>query len=206
MSCQNPRLETHSQLFLTSLSTCPSTTRTPICTWLVCRAVMYNFPLHSITAKASTSRPGPASPKPALSSGPDSPAAKGTPAPTQTQLCLLVDVTASKLKRVGRYTLGRVVGRGAFGVVRLGQNTQTGRPAHTLLPVAALPVQVLCNLRYRAAHVLCDMTAKFSRTVILLARGAPGVLLSLSKDLCCVWSRDSLCRGCNTQLIWPSSP
>ena len=41
-------------------------------------------------------------------------------------LCLLVDVTASKLKRVGRYTLGRVVGRGAFGVVRLGQNTQTG--------------------------------------------------------------------------------
>jgi len=61
------------------------------------------------------------------SSAADSPAAAASPAaPALTQLCLLVDVTASKLKRVGRYNLGRVVGRGAFGVVRLGQNTQTG--------------------------------------------------------------------------------
>jgi len=61
------------------------------------------------------------------SSAADSPAAAASPAaPALTQLCLLVDVTASKLKRVGRYNLGRVVGRGSFGVVRLGQNTQTG--------------------------------------------------------------------------------
>lgn len=92
--------------------------------FLPCRAVLYNFPLHSELAQsskidlASANKPGTA--------GAESPAAAAGPAPALTQLCLLVDVTASKLKRVGRYNLGRVVGRGSFGVVRLGQNTQTG--------------------------------------------------------------------------------
>lgn len=86
--------------------------------------MLYNFPLYTELAQsskidlASANKPGTA--------GAESPAAGSGPAPALTQLCLLVDVTASKLKRVGRYNLGRVVGRGAFGVVRLGQNTQTG--------------------------------------------------------------------------------
>ena len=82
---------------------------------------MYNFPLHS-------EKPDQASPssKQGSCSTPEGPLSGAVPGPALTNLCLLVDVTASKLKRVGRYNLGRVVGRGAFGVVRLGQNTQTG--------------------------------------------------------------------------------
>lgn len=82
---------------------------------------MYNFPLHS-------DKPDQASPssRQGTFSTPEGPSSGAVPGPALTNLCLLVDVTASKLKRVGRYNLGRVVGRGAFGVVRLGQNTQTG--------------------------------------------------------------------------------
>ncbi|KAL3139144.1 hypothetical protein ABBQ32_005929 [Trebouxia sp. C0010 RCD-2024] len=82
-------------------------------------ALLYNFPLHSDKSDPVSSKPG-------SSSMPEGPSAGGLSGPALTNLCLLVDVTASKLKRVGRYNLGRVVGRGAFGVVRLGQNTQTG--------------------------------------------------------------------------------
>ena len=82
---------------------------------------MYSFPLHSEKPpEPPNSKPG------GSSSSSDSPVPGAFPGPALTHLCLLVDVTASKLKRVGRYNLGRVVGRGAFGVVRLGQNTQTG--------------------------------------------------------------------------------
>ena len=90
-----------------------------------CRAVLYNFPLH-------TDRAEPASSKPGNNSAAEGSVTGSILAPAPTQLCLLVDVTASKLKRVGRYNLGRVVGRGAFGVVRLAQNTQTGVRRHLL--------------------------------------------------------------------------
>ena len=90
-----------------------------LCSVIACRALLYNFPLY-------TDKPEPVSSKPGSSSTPEGPASGASPGPALTHLCLLVDVTASKLKRVGRYNLGRVVGRGAFGVVRLGQNTQTG--------------------------------------------------------------------------------
>lgn len=80
---------------------------------------MYNFPLYS-------DKPDQASPSSKQGSTLEGPSSGAVPGPALTNLCLLVDVTASKLKRVGRYNLGRVVGRGAFGVVRLGQNTQTG--------------------------------------------------------------------------------
>ncbi|KAK9815615.1 hypothetical protein WJX72_006892 [[Myrmecia] bisecta] len=52
-----------------------------------------------------------------------------SPAPAQLQqqhLCILVDVTSNKQKRIGRYAMGKVIGKGAFGIVRLGQNTATG--------------------------------------------------------------------------------
>ena len=86
--------------------------------------VLYNFPLHTNVAQSSKAEQTGA--KQGSSAAESSAAAASPAAPALTQLCLLVDVTASKLKRVGRYNLGRVVGRGAFGVVRLGQNTQTG--------------------------------------------------------------------------------
>lgn len=78
---------------------------------------MYNFPLNGDKPDqtSGSSKQGSCSAAEGPSSG-----------PVLTNLCLLVDVTAAKLKRVGRYNLGRVVGRGAFGIVRLGQNTQTG--------------------------------------------------------------------------------
>jgi hypothetical protein len=44
-----------------------------------------------------------------------------------SQLLLVVDITSSHAKRVGKYTLGRVLGAGASGVVHLGKNTDTGR-------------------------------------------------------------------------------
>lgn len=80
---------------------------------------MYNFPLYS-------DKPDQASLSSKQGSVLEGPLSGAVPGSALTNLCLLVDVTASKLKRVGRYNLGRVVGRGAFGVVRLGQNTQTG--------------------------------------------------------------------------------
>lgn len=43
-----------------------------------------------------------------------------------TMLCLLTEITSSKQRRVGKYQLGRVIGRGASGVVRMGRDTQTG--------------------------------------------------------------------------------
>ncbi len=75
---------------------------------------MYNFPLHV------EALPGNSKHSKVRTSADDEEAV-----PAQ-HLCLLVDVTASRLKRVGRYNLGRIIGKGAFGVVRLGQNTQSG--------------------------------------------------------------------------------
>jgi hypothetical protein len=43
------------------------------------------------------------------------------------QLLLLIDITSSHAKRVGKYTLGRVLGAGASGVVQIGRNTDSGR-------------------------------------------------------------------------------
>jgi hypothetical protein len=49
----------------------------------------------------------------------------GSGAITQ-QLLLLMDITSSTAKRLGKYTLGRVLGAGASGLVRIGKNTATG--------------------------------------------------------------------------------
>nr|AML77961.1 putative LOV domain-containing protein [Dunaliella salina] len=42
---------------------------------------------------------------------------------TQQTLCILVDITATRLKRVGKYALGKVIGSGSYGIVRIGKNT-----------------------------------------------------------------------------------
>jgi len=49
--------------------------------------------------------------------------------PALERLLLVVDVTAAALKRVGDYELGRQIGRGAFGTVRMGRRVDTGAPA-----------------------------------------------------------------------------
>lgn len=41
-------------------------------------------------------------------------------------LCIIVNITATKPKRAGKYVLGKVLGKGSFGTVRVGQNTLTG--------------------------------------------------------------------------------
>ena len=105
--------------------------------YVLCRAVAYNFPL--LSDASSTKADAAASAKQGTQESPAA-GAGAVPGPAQTQLCLLVDVTASKLKRVGRYQLGRVVGRGSFGVVRLGQNTQTGPTDFHLNPILQLEV------------------------------------------------------------------
>lgn len=125
---------------------CRSTCKLP------CRAVLYNFPLHTSVAQSSRAEQTGAKQG---SSAAESPAAAASPAaPALTQLCLLVDVTASKLRRVGRYNLGRVVGRGAFGVVRLGQNTQTGIFANGSCQIAVHDDR-LCSCQFhRQLHLV----------------------------------------------------
>ena len=43
-------------------------------------------------------------------------------------LCCVVDITAQRLRRIvgGKYVLGKVIGQGAFGLVRIGKNVSTG--------------------------------------------------------------------------------
>lgn len=41
-------------------------------------------------------------------------------------LVLLADVTSARLRRLGKYVMGKVVGQGASGVVRMGKNPATG--------------------------------------------------------------------------------
>ncbi|KAK9825760.1 hypothetical protein WJX74_005153 [Apatococcus lobatus] len=46
--------------------------------------------------------------------------------PAAQHLCLLLDITARKPRRIGKYIMGKQLGRGAFGTVRLGKDPATG--------------------------------------------------------------------------------
>ena len=46
--------------------------------------------------------------------------------PAAQHLCLLLDITAQKPRRIGKYILGKQLGKGAFGTVRLGKDPATG--------------------------------------------------------------------------------
>lgn len=91
------------------------------------RAVFYNFPLY-VEPVSPPKAEAQGTPKQGMSPAASGPLPDTAPAaaPSFSQLCLLVDVTASKLKRIGRYNMGRIIGKGAFGTVRLALSTQTG--------------------------------------------------------------------------------
>ena len=94
---------------------------------LLCRAVFYSFPLYVEPPTPTPKAEALGTPKQGMSPAASGPLPEQAPSTTSfSQLCLLVDVTASKLKRVGRYNMGRIIGKGAFGTVRLGMSTQTG--------------------------------------------------------------------------------
>jgi hypothetical protein len=59
-------------------------------------------------------------------SDPGGGAAGGVGAGGNLQLLLLMDVTSQRLRRLGKYMVGKVVGQGASGVVRMGKNPTTG--------------------------------------------------------------------------------
>lgn len=44
----------------------------------------------------------------------------------QQHLMIVINTTASRPRKIGKYLLGRVLGQGASGVVRIGKNTATG--------------------------------------------------------------------------------
>ncbi len=46
--------------------------------------------------------------------------------PAAQHLCLLLDITAHKPRRIGKFIVGKQLGKGAFGTVRLGKDPTTG--------------------------------------------------------------------------------
>ena len=47
--------------------------------------------------------------------------------PAAQHLCLVLDITARKPRRIGKYVMGKQLGKGAFGTVRLGKDPATGK-------------------------------------------------------------------------------
>lgn len=59
------------------------------------------------------------------------------PVPSGT-VVLLTDVTAGTLKRIGPYSVGRVIGQGTYGIVRVGRHQDTGAAARVWLQCVLL--------------------------------------------------------------------
>lgn len=128
----------------------------------------YNFPLYVEPPTPTPKAEGQGTPKQPMSPAASGPLPEQAPSATSfTQLCLLVDVTASKLKRIGRYNMGRIIGKGAFGTVRLAMSTQTG-----IVSVLA-PLRCTCALSVPAlSHHASDVpvtAANLLHTAAMLA-------------------------------------
>lgn len=52
----------------------------------------------------------------------------------RANLVIMLEVTTSKVIKVGKYLMGKVLGKGASGLVRKCRNTQTGAPPERHLP------------------------------------------------------------------------
>ena len=119
-----------------------------------------------------------------------SPSASG-PLPEQapsttsfTQLCLLVDVTASKLKRIGRYNMGRIIGKGAFGTVRLAASIQTGAlVASHCRASRLLCVSIVVKCDFASLRFMHDLAAVFSRNPVGLVCRQSGHSMPKTIDL-----------------------
>ena len=105
-----------------------------------CRAHLVFFPMAvSQAAQAQLAQHAQQPPQAEVAAAAD-PAQPGKPAEAaktvaesvrgQPHLCIVMDITSNKPKKVGKYLLGKILGKGAFGTVRLGQNTATGAPPH----------------------------------------------------------------------------
>ena len=58
--------------------------------------------------------------------------------PAAQHLCLLMDITARKPRRIGKYIMGKQLGKGAFGTVRLGKDPATGQTCSNDVSVIGL--------------------------------------------------------------------
>ena len=84
------------------------------------RAYVGSFPLEGVKVSAyDQSAPPPLEAAPAAGLS----LISGVP-----HLCVVLDITSAKPKKVGKYLMGKILGKGSFGTVRLGQNTVTGMP------------------------------------------------------------------------------
>ena len=83
---------------------------------LTCRAYIVFLPLEGISLKAYDQGPE-------LSTEEEGglQLIQGVP-----HLCVVINITATKPKKAGKYLMGKVLGKGSFGTVRVGQNTVTG--------------------------------------------------------------------------------
>lgn len=69
------------------------------------------------------------------------------------QLLVFADITSSRLKRLGKYVVGKVVGQGASGIVRMGKNPATGEGASS-----TLGIDLACWRLHGGVGKLCDQS------------------------------------------------
>lgn len=64
-------------------------------------------------------------------------------------MCCVLDVTTATLARIGSYSVGRVIGQGTYGTVRIGRDDATGA-AGTAAEASPMwcYMQLLCSWRW----------------------------------------------------------
>ena len=83
-------------------------------------------------------------------------------------LLVLADVTSQKLRRLGKYVVGKVVGQGASGVVRMGKNPATDE---------LVAIKAVDATRFRSLHEI-EQARPLPHALSLTAPHAPPAHLS----------------------------